>query len=72
MKNNKSSDKPEGMSSPWKEVVSHLWETLAAEDVIADTEADMQNLKIASSVTPNDYAKSLWTKTLKCNHVYNE
>lgn len=71
-KNKWFSHKPEGMSSSWKEVLKHLLETYAIEDVIAETAIDMQNLMMSSNMTLNDHEEALWTKALICSQLYTE
>lgn len=68
LENKKTSNKPESIPYSRKEVINHLLETHAADDVIAENETEMENFKINSNMTlnmtPIQYAESLWMKTL--------
>lgn len=53
--NSKSSDKREGMLFSEREAVNHLLKTYAAGDVSGKTEMEMQNFKMASKMTQDEY-----------------
>lgn len=60
------------MLSSGTEVVNHPLASYATDDVISEREIKMQDFKQPSSITPNQYAAAIWTKTLICNQVYTE
>lgn len=64
--------KPESMLSSCKEVMNHLLETYATNDVISETEMNMQNYQQPLHMTPTQYAEALWSKALRCNQMNTE
>lgn len=60
------------MQSSSKEIMNHLLEIPATNEVIAKMERDMQNLKMPSNITPEQYAEPPGTKALRDIQVYEE
>lgn len=65
-------DKTEGKLSTSKEVMIHLPERYATENVIVEMEMQMQNVNIPSNMTRNEYCETFWSKPFRCNQVDTE
>lgn len=55
-----------------KIVVSHPPGTYATEKVFVETEMRMQNFKMLSYMTVNQYARAIWTRNLEYNQMHTE
>ena len=56
----------------YDQVVNHLIRTYATDDIIADTEADIDSFKQPQNKTASEYADLLHTKTLRAGAVYSD
>lgn len=62
----------EGVLISYGQVVYHLLETYAPEDVISDTDTDIICYRQALSMSPLEFVDSRRMNALGCPQVYNE
>lgn len=56
----------------WMKVINHLPETYASDNVIEETETEMQNFKMLSNMTPKQYFETFCSRAFRCNQVYTK
>lgn len=59
----------EGVLISYGQVVNHLWETYATEEVITERDTDIFRYMQQSTMSPLEFVDALWMNTPICPHV---